>query len=322
MESSSSAAAAALPVFTHPRVFRVGDWGRGGMAAQSGEKIHSGFDALDHELAGGGWDRPGMTEILCNHTGIGELSLLMKGLGCADNAPRPGDAMHMLWVVPHTQVWIPYAPALSQCGIDLRRLAIVRTRSSDDALWAAEQGLKSGACRAVLLRMNEPWLNPLSLRRLHQAAMAGNSILWLMRPLEAAQSPSPAATRIVLGPEESGVLRLDMLKRRGLPAGKSIRLATRSLACLMREPRVVRAPAKTPSIGWLDRILGSSKSTIDLPFSPMDTAETTTRAAPDQDGGVFASGIAPILSFPRHQEKESAGDGDTVTTFSKRNGNR
>ena len=238
----------------------MGDWGRGGMTAGSGEEIRSGFDTLDDELAGGGWARPGLTEILCNHTGIGELSLLMKGLGAKANAPRPGDAMHLLWVVPHTQAWIPYAPALAQCGINLEHLAIVRASSTDDALWAAEQGLKSGACRAVLLRMNAPWVNPLSLRRLHQAAMTGNSILWLMRPLEATHSPSPAGTRIVLRPEESGALSVELLKRRGLPAGKSIRLVPRALACLTREPRYVRVPAKHPSIRWLDRVLGGSLS--------------------------------------------------------------
>ena len=260
MEYLSSVATAARPILSlsHPHIFRIGDIGKGSGAAGSGKELRSGFDTLDDELAERGWARPGVTEILCNHTGIGELSLLMKGLSSATNPVRPGDAMHLLWVMPHTQAWIPYAPALAQCGINLQHLAIVRAASTDDALWAAEQGLKSGACRAVLLRMNEPWVNPLSLRRLHQAAMAGNSILWLMRPLEAANSPSPAGTRIVLRPEESGELTLDLLKRRGLPTGKSIRIVTRSLACLTREARYLRTPAKTQSIRWLDRVLAGS----------------------------------------------------------------
>ena len=263
MESLFSAAKVASTILSHPHIFRIGDLGKGHMSAANGEQIRSGFESLDGELAGHGWARPGVTEILCNHVGIGELSLLMKGLGSAKNVVRPGDAMHLLWVVPHTQAWIPYAPALTQCGINLDHLAIVRTNSSDDALWVAEQGLKSGACRAVLLRMNEAWCNPLSLRRLHQAAVAGNSILWLMRPLEAAHSPSPAGTRIVLLPEDFGVLRLDLLKRRGLPAGKSIRLATRTLTCLTREPRYVRVPAKTSSMRWLDQVLAEGTSTTD-----------------------------------------------------------
>lgn len=256
MALQSSAAMAVSPI-THIGVFRIGDFGSS-MSAPGGGEIRSGFEALDGELTGRGWARPGLTEILCNHVGIGELSLLMKALGSSANAVHPGDAMHILWVVPQNQAWIPYAPALVQCGINLDHLAIVRTKNTDDALWAAEQGLKSGACRAVLLRLNEAWSNPLSLRRLHQAAMAGNSILWLLRPREAANTPSPAGTRIVLKPEGTGGLRLDLIKRRGLPAGKSIRLVTRALACLTREPRYVRTPQKTTSVGWLDQMLASS----------------------------------------------------------------
>lgn len=259
MELQSSAAKVASPI-THTGIFRIGDFGSS-LSAPCGGEIRSGFEALDGELTGRGWARPGLTEILCDHTGIGELSLLMKALGSAAKGVYPGDAMHVLWVVPHNQAWIPYAPALAQCGMNLDHLAIVRTKNTDDALWAAEQGLMCGACRAVLLRMNEAWCNPLSLRRLHQAAMAGNSILWLMRPLATANAPSPAGTRIVLQPEDAGVLRLDLLKRRGLPAGKSIRLVTRMLACLTREPRNVRTPQKTTSVGWLDQILASSLTT-------------------------------------------------------------
>ena len=260
MELSSSNAVLAASVLSHPRIFRMGDFGRARLG-EGGEEMRTGFTALDHELTGGGWARPGITEILCDHVGIGELSLLMKGLGTA--APRPGEAAHLLWVLPHAEAWIPYAPALAQCGIDLQHLAIVRSKNIDDALWAAEQGLKSGACRAVLLRLNAAWVNPLSLRRLQQAAIVGNSLLWLMRPRVAAESPSPAATRISLQPETAGALRLDLLKRRGLPQGKSIRLATRSLACLTREPRWVRIPAKTPTPGWLNRVLGGGTSGVE-----------------------------------------------------------
>ena len=257
MQSQPSATTVALPVpdpRVLPGIFRIGDLG-GSVSAPGGGEIRSGFDALDGELTGRGWARPGLTEILCNHIGIGELSLLMKALGSSANVVQPGDAMHMLWVVPHNQAWIPYAPALAQCGINLDHLAIVRTKSTDDALWAAEQGLKSGACRSVLLRMIAVWCNPLSLRRLHQSAMAGNSILWLVRPLEALNTPSPAGTRISLQPEEGGVLRLNLIKRRGLPAGKSVRLMPRTLACLTREPRHVHTPQQTTSIGWLGSIL-------------------------------------------------------------------
>ncbi len=265
MELPTSAGGSSASVLSHPRVFRIGDLGQAGMAG-NGREIRSGFDTLDQELTGGGWARSGLTEILCNHTGIGELSLLMKGLGSNASVTRPDEAMHMLWVVPQEQPWIPYAPALAQCGIDLNHLAVVRTKNTNDALWAAEQGLKSGACRAVLLRMNEAYCNPLSLRRLLQAAIAGSSAAMLIRPLAAASSPSPAGTRIALHPEANGVLRIELLKRRGLPPGKSIRVTTRTMACLQREPAIVRDPSstkphtETATPLWLEHMVSGTAS--------------------------------------------------------------
>jgi cell division inhibitor SulA/protein ImuA len=260
----SSPFAAAIE-YSHPKVFRIGGMG----SALAGDTMPTGFAALDAELAGGGWQRPGLTEILCNHVGIGELSLLMRGLGAGAGMKslRPGDAAHVLWVLPPGQAWVPYAPALARGGVSLAHLAIVRTKNSEDALWAAEQGLKSGACRAVLLRLNEIACNPLSLRRLQQAAAAGNSIMWLLRPLEAAASPSPAGTRITLQPMPTGAIKMELIKRRGLPQGKSLIVAARSLACLGRDARPVRVtPAKVPKLPnvakgqaarWLDQVLGN-----------------------------------------------------------------
>ena len=255
--------------FSHPKVFRIGDIGgasQGGSSPGGGDALPTGFAALDAALSGGGWQQPGLTEILCNHTGIGELSLLMKGLGSITQPARPGDAMHMLWVLPQGQPWIPYAPALAQCGISLEHLAIVRTKNTADALWAAEQGLKSGACRCVLLRLNESYCSPLSLRRLLQAAIAGGSAAMLLRPLAAAVSPSPAGTRIALHAEAGGALRVELLKRRGLPPGKSVRVIARSLACLKREPVFVHNTAQTCSSAetsvpaWLDNVLSGTVS--------------------------------------------------------------
>ncbi|MEP7157576.1 MAG: translesion DNA synthesis-associated protein ImuA [Betaproteobacteria bacterium] len=295
MESSTTSAALPLkpallkpaPNHIHPRVFRIGDLGAGksGGTHTDVEEISTGFAALDSELTGGGWSRPGITEILCNHTGIGELSLIMKALSCKHHALQPGEATHMLWVLPPHFSWIPYAPALAQCGINLDHLAIVRAKNTDDALWAAEQGLKSGACRAVLLRLNEAWCNPLSLRRLNQAAMAGNCLLWLMRPLSAADSPSPAGTRIVLQPEKSGALRLEMKKRRGLPPGKTIHLETRTLDCLRREPMPVVPRISTPQ-------------------SAHDVASITASLSPGWLEGVLSTHSAPDMAV-RHRQPDS-----------------
>lgn len=223
----------ATPLTAHPQVFRLGQIGNAGASAADSAAVCSRFATLDAELPGGGWPRPGLTEILCNPIGVGELSLLLKG-ACTPSDTASKSAARTLWVLPPNQPWIPYAPGLVQRGINLEHLVIVRPKKYDDALWAAEQALKSGACQTVILWLNSVYCNWLSLRRLLQSANAGKSMGFLIRPLEAAAVPSPAGLRIALHPTADGRLRLDLLKRRGLPPGKSIFLTTQTLHCLAR----------------------------------------------------------------------------------------
>lgn len=249
---------------THPRVFRLGQIGASGAAAIDHETVRSRFAELDAELSGGGWPRPGLTEILSNHVGIGELSLLLKG-ACAATDPASLSAARMLWVLPPNQPWIPYAPGLVERGINLEHLVIVRPKKSDDALWAAEQALKSGACQTVILWLNSAYCNPLSLRRLLQSATTGKAMGFLMRPLESSATPSPAGLRIALYPSGDGKLRLDLLKRRGLPPGKSITLTMQTLRCLTRAGIPVKSKLEVgESSQWLTQLLACSTATSRL----------------------------------------------------------
>ena len=254
----------APPLTAHPQVFRLSQIGTVGATAIDSDTVRSRFATLDAELPGGGWPRPGLTEILSNHIGVGELSLLLKG-ACTSTDPAGKSAARTLWVLPPNQPWIPYAPGLVQRGINMEHLVIVRPKKSDDALWAAEQALKSGACQTVILWLNSAYCNPLSLRRLVQSASAGKAMGFLIRPLEAAATPSPAGLRIALHPTGDGKLRLDLLKRRGLPMGKSIHLVTQVLPCLARRG----LPAKSrleigESSRWLKQLLAGSTSTSRL----------------------------------------------------------
>lgn len=250
-------------LLAHPQVFRIGDIGSGSGGVQERDRaVPSGWPALDAELIGRGWPRPGLTEILCDHVGVGEVSLLLNALR-EGSAPQAGlEAPHLLWVLPVGQPWIPYAPGLAQAGISLEHLAIVRPKSTEDALWAAEQGLKSKACRGVLLWLGGGYCSPLSLRRLLQSAIAGEAMAWVIRPLAAATSPSPAGLRIALHPQANGELQLDLLKRRGLPPGKAITLTPRVLACVSRRARETRtarlAQGARRSAEWLQNLLTSN----------------------------------------------------------------
>ncbi|MBL8525547.1 MAG: SOS cell division inhibitor SulA [Betaproteobacteria bacterium] len=247
---------AGIHPFSHPKVFRIGEVG-GSSSVDMPKVLATGFDALNDELHGGGWQQPGLTEILCDCTGVGEISLLLKAFAISPKKNLAVEATRLLWIIPPGENWVPYAPALVQCEISLEQLAVVRTKSTADALWVAEQGLKSGVCRCVLLRLKETRCSPVSLRRLLQAALSGESAAFLLRPLAAANFPSPAGTRIALRPENGGVLRVEFLKRRGLPAGKSVSVAPRSMACLKKAPRVERQREKSTHTArkWLQRLV-------------------------------------------------------------------
>jgi protein ImuA len=241
---------------SHPDVFRIGEIGT---IAQA-QTLPTGFAALDRELAGGGWPQPGLAELLCDDVGIGELSLLLPahaGLSEAHNLSAKG----MLWVVPSNWPhfpYLPYAPALAQAGIDLKQLIIVKAVQLHEALWAAEQGLLSGSMGIVSVWLPDQQPQDVALRRLSQAANSSNALCMLMRPLDAAKRPSPAQLRIALHTTAKGELELQLLKRRGLPMGKTIALETRSLACLQREQTGEHRRMPVAAKGWLQRLLTST----------------------------------------------------------------
>ncbi len=178
---------------------------RGGSVAQSPARTEpSSHAALDRELPGGGWPAGALTEILCASHGIGELQLVLPALAALSRAGG-----RIAWLAPPH---LPYAPALAAAGLRLECLTVVRAPGRRDALWAAEQVLRAGACRALLM-----WL-PRSgygeLRRLALAAQAGTAMALLFRPLPAAQESSPAPLRLALAPQ-GGQLAVHILKRRG-----------------------------------------------------------------------------------------------------------
>ena len=242
ISTSRPRTAAAIPF--HPRLFRIGDMPRDIAVARS-----TGFPELDRELPGRGWPCAGLIEIGCDASGIGELTLLL-------NTPA-GDEAHALWVLPpaHTKnlPWIPYAPGLAARHVALERLALVRADTQDDALWTAEQALRSGACETVMLWLGGHHLAPLSLRRLQQAAMTGNAALFAMRPLSSLTSPSPAVLRLGLHAEARGRLRIDLIKRRGLPDGKSLTLTPRQFTCLTRD-QITTRDRMPEAVRWLNQL--------------------------------------------------------------------
>jgi hypothetical protein len=184
-------------------------WRGDGLARFAAPVLPSGHEALDRELPGSGWPAGALTEILCAGHGIGELQLVLPALAALS---REGE--RIAWLAPPH---LPYAPALAAAGLRLDALIVVRAPGQRDALWAAEQILRAGACRGLLLWL--PRAGYGELRRLALAAEGGRTFCALFRPLQAAQESSPAPLRLALEPG-GGELAVRILKRRGaqLPA--------------------------------------------------------------------------------------------------------
>jgi cell division inhibitor SulA/protein ImuA len=161
----------------------------------------SGWPALD-DLLGGGWPRRALIEITSDaHQGI---SLLIPLLARLSVEPR-----WTAWIAPP---YVPYAPALAARGIEVARLLLVHDVSSSQALWAAEQALKSAACSIVLAWPDV--LQVAQLRRLQLAAEQGRCLGVLFREARTARQSSPAALRLRVRPAPLG-LEVEVLKRRG-----------------------------------------------------------------------------------------------------------
>ncbi|MDZ4016833.1 translesion DNA synthesis-associated protein ImuA [Pseudomonas sichuanensis] len=169
----------------------------------------SGHAALDARLPEGGWPAAALSELLLASPGVGELQLLWPTLARLTAASE-----RVVLVAPP---FIPYAPAWQAAGVDLRWLVQVDSER-DDALWAAEQCLRSGSCAAVLCWPERA--DDKALRRLQVAAETGNALAFACRPQQAALNPSPAALRIAIDtrPPQWRVLKC----RGGLPPASPI----------------------------------------------------------------------------------------------------
>jgi protein ImuA len=187
----------AAPEDLHPSLWRASQ-----LAHASARCVDTGHAALSAQLPGGGWPSGTLVDLLLQQPGIGEMRLLRPALAAA------ASRRIVLLQPPHP----PQALALAALGLPPSQLIWIRSSRSADALWAAEQVLRSGSCGALLF-----WAQHArgeSLRRLHLAAQSGETLFFMLRPLAAAQDASPAPLRLGLRPAAGGI-DIQFVKRRG-----------------------------------------------------------------------------------------------------------
>lgn len=187
----------------------------------------SGYPELDL-LTGGGWPQHQVTE-LRSPFGIGELRLLLPYL----QQHRPGKLQIYLNAPAPL-----YAPFLAANGFTLTQQLQINT-SPEQALWAAEQCLKSGCCSTVLLWQSQ--LNVARLKRLQLAAAEGQAELFLFRRAHPDQLSLPVALSLQLQPSAQG-MQVRLLKKRGGWPG-----AEQNICFRARWPRLVQAASEQPA---------------------------------------------------------------------------
>ena len=147
----------------------------------------SGRAELDAWLPDGGWPCGCLVELLPEYAGCGELELLLPLLAEQTRQGQP-----VLLITPPL---VPCPQSLHRAGIALDRLVVVRGQTN--ALWAAEQALKSGVCGSIVIWHPRGRVDARSIRRLQLAARAGDAPAFVCyRPR---QQPPPSLSALRLG---------------------------------------------------------------------------------------------------------------------------
>jgi hypothetical protein len=136
----------------------------------------------------------------------------------------------MLLNPPH----VPNHVAMSYWGLPVENVSWIKADKSSEALWAAEQILRSGTCGALLL-----WQNVIRnehLRRLQLAAASGSTLFFALQPLNTQYQASPATLRIAVRPLDDGV-SADIVKRKGPKLDRPIHLVVGPSPILLPKSR-------------------------------------------------------------------------------------
>lgn len=191
----------------HPSLWRASQ-----LARSRTRCVDTGHPALTHQLPGGGWPVGTLVDLLVQQPGVGEMRLIAPALA------KVAKRKIVFLQPPHA----PQAISLAALGIPPEAAIWLRSERTADALWAAEQVLKSGSCGALLFwpgvtsssSARQQPVRAESLRRLHLAAQMGETLFFNFRPLIAETDASPAPLRLSVRPAPGGI-SVGFVKRQG-----------------------------------------------------------------------------------------------------------
>jgi protein ImuA len=173
--------------------------------------IRTGRLVLDRMLPRGGIRRGSLVELLDQRAGCGAetVAAVMTRAACR--------FLGMVVVIDRDGQFYP--PALAAWGVPVERMIVVRAESDADAVWAADQALRSRAAVAVWLRLDR--LRSHDFRRFQLSAEEGNAVGVLFRPARARGQPTWADVQLAVEPRPSTrgrKLRIEVTRcRHGTP---------------------------------------------------------------------------------------------------------
>ncbi|QBF83553.1 translesion DNA synthesis-associated protein ImuA [Shewanella maritima] len=165
-----------------------------GSAQVAPKATTTGFTELDEHLAGG-FHTTGVTEIQ-SESGVGELRLLMPVLAEAKVQQRL-----IVFIAPQGLI---SAQALAAQGIELDKVLTIYPKDQQQALWTAEQCLRSGACHSVLMWSYQA-LEIHHVKRLQVASETGNCRQFILREGKAESLSLPFDLSLSLQTHAKGV---------------------------------------------------------------------------------------------------------------------
>jgi len=222
----------------HPALWRGSQ-----LARSQGQTVDTGYAMLSAELPGGGWPLGTLIELLVQQPGVGEVRLLRPALAAVSKRP-------IAFVQPPHS---PNALAFAYLGVPLDKLLQVRASKLADALWSAEQILKTGSCGALVFW--QQYARTESLRRLHMAAQSSETLFLMVRPLASAADSSPATLRLCVRLAGDGIA-VDIIKRKGPIRAERLSVTLQPSPVLLSPHARVRRHTSTPVVA------GSVPSTL------------------------------------------------------------
>lgn len=164
--------------------------------------LPSGFLEIDEKI--NGWPLGTLIEIVPQQIGIGEFSILLPALARLSQGSR--------WILLVCPPYIPYAPFLSNMGLDTSKVIVTHAETINDAGWCMEKGLQSNACSAVIGWL--PQITEKIIRRLQLTLEEKNVLgIFFTKPTTRHKN-NPAPWRFILRKKNHEML-VEIPKRRG-----------------------------------------------------------------------------------------------------------